>query len=125
MTLRDQHLRADDIEPGHDLSNRMLNLNTWIHLDEEPLVAVEIVKKLYRARVVVFNLTCHAGRSFAQLCHNLAWQAETRCDFDHLLMSTLHRTIALVKMDHIAVLVSDDLHFDVLGAADVFFEKYR
>jgi hypothetical protein len=37
----------------------------------------------------------------------------------------LHGAIALVQMHHMAVTVAENLHFDVLGARDVAFEKDR
>ncbi len=36
----------------------------------------------------------------------------------------MNRAIALVQMHQVAVLVAQDLHFDVLGLADEFFDEY-
>ena len=44
-------------------------------------------------------------------------------DLDHLLMAALHGAIALVEVQDVAVLVAEDLHFDVLGAADEALEE--
>ena len=41
---------------------------------------------------------------------------------DQLLVPPLHRAIALQEVDHVAVVVGDDLHLDVPGMLDVFFE---
>ena len=38
-------------------------------------------------------------------------------------MPALHRAIAFPQVDEIAVLIAEDLHFDVLGAADVAFDE--
>jgi hypothetical protein len=38
-------------------------------------------------------------------------------------MAALHRAIAFVQMGHVAVLIAQNLHFDVLGARNVFFQK--
>ena len=38
-------------------------------------------------------------------------------------MAALDRAIAFVEVEDVAVAVAQDLHFDVLGAGDVFFEK--
>ena len=40
-------------------------------------------------------------------------------------MPALHRAVALVEVDEVAVLVAEDLHLDVLGAADVALEEDR
>ena len=46
-------------------------------------------------------------------------------DLDDLLMPALHGAIALVQMDDVAVLVAENLHFDVFGARNVFFQEDR
>ena len=51
-------------------------------------------------------------------------QAEAGRDLDDLLVAALHRAIALVQVNHVAVLVAEDLHLDVLGARNVFFEEH-
>ncbi len=38
-------------------------------------------------------------------------------------MATLDRAVALVKVDDIALLVSQNLNLDVLGPPDVAFQK--
>ncbi len=38
-------------------------------------------------------------------------------------MATLHGAITLVKVHDIALLVAENLHFNVLGTFDVAFEK--
>ena len=50
-------------------------------------------------------------------------QADGRGDFDDFLVAALHRAIALMQMQHVAVPVAQNLHFDVLGARNVFFQK--
>ena len=50
-------------------------------------------------------------------------QADGGGDFDDFLVAALHRAIALVQVDDVAVVVAENLHFDVLGAGNVFFEE--
>ena len=40
-------------------------------------------------------------------------------------MAPLHRTIAFVEMQDIAVLIAENLDFDMTGAANVALQKYR
>ena len=40
-------------------------------------------------------------------------------------MTPLYRTIALVQMHDFAMTVAQNLHFDVFGARDVFFQENR
>ena len=44
---------------------------------------------------------------------------------DQLLMAALHRAVALPQMDDVAVLVGQDLHFDVPRMLDVFLQVDR
>ena len=44
-------------------------------------------------------------------------------DLHHFLMTPLHRAVALVQMQDIAVVVAQDLHFDVARAADVALQE--
>ncbi len=40
-------------------------------------------------------------------------------------MPALHGAIALVQVDHVAVLVAQDLHLDVFGVRDVLLQEHR
>ena len=124
MPLGDENLGAHEVEAGDDLGHGMLDLDAGIHLDEKPLVAVEIVEKLHRAGVVVADLAGDAHGGVAKIVDDGAGQAVAGSDLDHLLMAALHGTVALVKMDDVAMLVPENLHLDVLGARDVFFEEH-
>ena len=42
--------------------------------------------------------------------------------FDQLLVAPLHGAVAFPEMDDVAVVVGQDLDFDVPGLLDVFFE---
>ena len=46
-----------------------------------------------------------------------------RRDLDDLLVPALDRAVAFVKVNEVAVPVAQDLHFDVLGLADEFFDE--
>jgi hypothetical protein len=46
-------------------------------------------------------------------------------DLDDFLIAPLHRAIAFIKMDHVAMLIAEDLHLDVLGAGNVPLQKDR
>jgi hypothetical protein len=45
-TLRDEDLRAHKIDARDLLGDRVLDLDARVHLDEEPLVTIEIVEEL-------------------------------------------------------------------------------
>ena len=125
VALGDEDLRAHQIQARDDLRDRVLDLDARIHLNEEPLVPVEIVEELNGARVIVANLAGHPRRRSAQLLDDVLGQAEGRRDLNNLLMPPLHRAIALVQVDHIAMLVAKNLHLDVLRVGDVFLQEHR
>ena len=118
-----EDLRADEVDPGDLLGHGMLDLNARVHLDEEPLVLVVVVEELDRAGVVVTDAFGDFDRGVAEFGADVVRQIDRRRDFHHLLVASLHRTVALVQMKHAAVRVTENLHFDVLGPRDVFLEE--
>jgi hypothetical protein len=67
VALGDEDLGADEVEAGDDLGDGVFDLDARVHLDEEPLVPVEIVEELDGAGVVVADLAGHAGGGVAEL----------------------------------------------------------
>src|SRR5438105_7005419 len=45
-------------------------------------------------------------------------------DFDHLLMPPLHGAVALVKMQQVAVMIPQDLHFEMPRTRQIFFQEH-
>ena len=106
LAVGNQDLRPHQVETGDHFRDRVLHLDARIHLDEEPLLGVEVVEKFHRARVVVFDFVAQAHRRLAQLRADAHRQVHARRNFDDLLMPALHRAIALVQMHHAAVFVA-------------------
>ena len=52
-----------------------------------------------------------------------ALEVDGGCDLNHFLVAALHRTIAFVEVDNIAVLISEDLNLDVFSPFNIAFEK--
>ena len=123
VALGDEELGTHEIEAGDDLGDRMFNLDTRVHLDEEPLVPVEVVEEFDGAGVVVTDLAGDAHGGVAELGDDVGRQAETGGDLDDLLVAALDGAIALVEVDDVAVAVAEDLHLDMFRARDVFFEE--
>ncbi len=103
----------------------MLHLDAGVHLDEEPFLRIDVVEELDRARVVVADLLRERDRGLAEFVAHLLVEVHRGGDLDHLLVAPLHRTIALVEVDDVAVLVTEDLHLDVFGAPDEALEEHR
>ena len=123
--LRHLNLRPHEVDTGHHFRDRVLHLNARVHLDEVPLLGIHVVQELHRTGVVVPNVLGQLHGRGAQLAAHRFIQRHTGGNFHHLLVAALHRAIALVQMQNVAVLVTQNLHFDVLGARHVFLEEHR
>ncbi len=123
VALGDPDLGADDVEAGEHFGDGMLNLDTGVHLDEEPFVGVGIEEEFDGAGVVVADFASEADGGVAEGDAGFVGEIEGRGDFDDFLVAALDGAIALVEMEDVAVAVADDLDFDVFGAGDVAFEE--
>ena len=121
--LRHEDLRTHEIDPGDLLGHGVLDLNPGIHLDEKPLVFVQIEQELDRPGIVISDLARDPRGGLAQFVADAVVQTHRRSYLHDFLVASLHRTIALVQMQHFAVSVTEDLHFDVLCARDILFEE--
>ena len=120
---RDKDLRLHDVEPGHFFGDRVFDLDAGVHFNEEELVRVSIDQKLDRTGVLVTHLFANIDSCLTQGIANLRVKIRCRGQFNHLLMPTLHRAVAFVQVDEIAMLVTKQLDFDMAGAADVLLDK--
>ena len=101
----------------------MLHLNARIDLDEVPLAGVGVDQELDRAGVVVAGGAGQRDGGIGKGGASAGIEGDGGGDLDHLLMAALHRAIALVEMQDVAVVVAQDLHLDVAGAADVALQE--
>lgn len=115
-------LRLDDINTGHDFGDGMLHLNAWIDLDEVELAGIGIHQIFDRAGA---DIICRGsdlqriGRQLLALRFAEIWCRRT---LDHLLVTTLDRTIALEQMYDVSMRIAENLALDVAGALDQLFE---
>jgi hypothetical protein len=119
VPLRHEYLALDQVDPGHDLGHRVLDLDPRVHLDEEELVAVEIDEELHGPRVPITGRRTQPLRGFADRNAQLLRQINRRRHLHDLLVAALHRAVPLPQVDEVAVRVPEDLHLDVLRPGDV------
>ncbi len=122
--LRHLYLRAHDVDPGNHLRDRVFHLHARIHLDKEPFVSFRIHQKLDRPGIVIFRFTRQLHRCIGKLRTNLLGKPYCRRDLDDLLMTPLHRAIALIQVQDIALLVPDYLDLDVFRSPDIALEEH-
>ena len=124
LSLRNLDLRPHQVDAGHHFGNRVLYLNAWVHLDEVPLFGIHVVQELHGAGVVVLDVLSQFHGRCAKLAAHSFIQRHAGGDFHNLLVPPLHGAIALVQVQHVAVLVTQNLHFNVLGTRYVFLKEH-
>ena len=108
----DPELVGDDVDVGDLLGDRVLDLDTRVHLDED-VAPVGREQELDRASI---DVTDRPGKPHG-VCAHLITQGRVKVGcrgcLDDLLMPSLDGTVSLVQMDDVARRVRQDLHFDV------------
>ncbi len=121
---RDAQLAGDQVDVGDLLGDGVLDLDPRIHLDEDVMTAL-VEQELHSAGVAVPDVAGEGDRVGADLVAQLLGQVRSRRELDDLLVTALHAAVPLVEMNHVAVRVGQDLHFDVTGIEHGLFEVDR
>ncbi len=124
----DPELPFDQVEAGHRFGHRMLDLEPRVHLEEVevagPQAARWVGDEFDRARADVTRGQRRFGRGFRHGGARLIGQSGRRAFLDHLLMPSLGRAVALVKVHATPMRVGEHLQFDVAGRGDIFFDQH-
>ena len=102
---------AIEIESGHRLGHRMLDLDPPVELEEEELVPVD--DELDRTRASVADRPAESDRGLQHRVSERRVETRRRGFLEHLLVTTLHRAVALAESDDASVRVGEELHLDV------------
>ena len=111
----------------------MLHLQAGVHLHEEE-VHVDLARRwvvalLYdefnRASTHIIHGTCGGHCGLAHLFSERFCHTRCRCFFQHLLVTTLHRAVALHEVHAVALRIAKHLNFNVAGALYIFFNQHR
>src|SRR5579884_1208173 len=102
----------------------MLDLNARIDLDKVEITTVHIDQELDRAGIVQMHGSSD-GQGGVKNALAQSWiEVKRRCNFDHFLMAALEGAITLEEMDEVAVTITQELHFEMAGAGDEFFQEH-
>ena len=123
LARRDAQLPFDQVLPGDHLGDRMLDLQPRVHLHEEE-AAVLVGDELDRARADVADRARGRDRGLAHLAAARLGHAGRRRLLQHLLVTPLHRAVALEQVHAVAVGVGEHLDLDVARARDVFLDQH-
>ena len=116
----DQHLLADDVDPGDHLGHAMLDLDPGVHLEEEVIVAD--LHPLDRAGAAIVDRAGCFGGDLADPLAHLGVDVRARRLLDQLLVAALDRAVALAEVDHVAVRVGEHLDLDVARVLEIALE---
>ena len=122
LTLGDEDLRAHEVDVRDHLGDGVLDLDAGVHLDEV-VVAVAVDEELHRAGVDIADGLGDLHGVSVQLLADALGHAPRGRELDDLLVAALQRAVALAEVAHVAVLVGQDLHLDVLGLHEVLLDE--
>ena len=117
-----QH-QLDDVDAGHLLRHRMLDLQPRIDLQEPVPVARD--QELHRADAAVAQSLRQAHGVGQHLLAQPGRQRRGGGFLDQLLVAPLQRAFALEQVDDAALTVPGDLHLDVPATLDVGLDDQR
>ena len=122
LAFEDVDLRLDDVDAGHLLGDRVLDLDARIDLDEVELAGIGIHQELDRAGADIVGGVRDLQRVVAQLAALHRVEIGRGRALHDLLVAALDRAVALEQMHRIAVLVAEHLHLDMARPLDQLFQ---
>ena len=112
----DAELLANEVDPGHELGYRMLDLDAAVQLEQVEVAAVQ--HELDRAGAPVADRPPEGDRRLAHPRPQLAVEGGGGRLLEHLLVAALDRALTLAERDHLAVRVREQLDLDVARSLD-------
>ena len=124
FAARDADLPTHQIDAGHHFGDWVLDLQAGVHFEEVEL-AVLVEQEFDGAGVGVADAARDGrGRRGDGLSQRRGHGRRRRL-FDHFLMATLDRALALDERHDRSVLVAEQLHFDVTRPVELPLEIHR
>ena len=117
----DPDLFLHDVDAGHHLGDRMLDLQPGVRFHEIE-AAVGIHQELEGAGVGVLHRLRRVDDDAAHLAAHLLGERRRRRLLDQLLMAALNRALALAEVHDRPVLIAEDLELDVARRLDVLLD---
>jgi len=113
--------------PVTALRHRVLDLNPRVHLDEINLLRSGVVEEFDRWLALSMPTARPTARAASRIVfrHGAVGRFGAGASSNDFLMPPLNRAIAFEEVHEPAVAIADELHLDVLGAFDEFFEEER
>ena len=122
VALGDEDLGPYQVYAGDHLGDGVLHLDAGIHLDKVVVPAL-VHQELHRAGGDVAHVAGHLYRVLIKLLPGGLGHAEGGGELHHLLVAALEGAVPLEQVNHIAVLVAQNLHLNVLGLHQVLLDE--
>ena len=122
LALGDEDLGPHQVHAGDLLGDGVLHLDAGVHLDKVVVPAL-VHQELHRAGVDIAHMLGDFHRVGVELLQGLPGHAPGGGELHHLLVAALEGAVPLPQVDHVAVLVSQDLDLDVLGLHQVLLNE--
>ena len=123
LARRQPNHPLDEIDAGHLFGDAVLDLNARVDLEEVDIAAGVVEHELDRARGSVARRGARqTGRRSKQRFASLRGEARRRRLLEDLLVTALHRAIALAQREDLAGSVAEDLHLRCARDRDELFE---
>ena len=123
LSFGDPDLLLDEIEAGHSLGDRVLDLDAPVQLEEEEAVSVD--DELDRAGAAIPDRPSERHRGLVQLRAELRAEARRRGLLEHFLVPPLHGAVALAEGDDGSMRIREELHLYVARALEVALAVQR
>lgn len=101
----------------------MFDLDARVHFDEIPFTGIVIDEEFHGASVGVVDGTGEFDGGVAEAIDDVLVESVARGLFDDFLVTALDGAVAFVEVEDVTVFVGEDLHLDVFGFADEFFQE--
>jgi hypothetical protein len=124
LALRDEQLQTHEVQAGHELGHRVLDLQAGVHL-EERRGAVGREHELDGSGPRVGHRPRGGDGGLAQPGAQGLVDRRRGGLLEHLLVAPLHRAVALEQRHDLPVQVRHHLHLDVARPLDVALEEDR
>src|SRR5690606_1764481 len=120
LASADANLFLDDVDAGDHFRNRMLHLDTGVHLDEEELAV--FIEELEGAGAAVTQIDTGLYATGLDLGAGLLVDTGGRCFLDDLLVPALQGAVTVAQVDGVALAVGQYLHFHVPRVGQELFQ---
>jgi hypothetical protein len=123
LTGRHPQLLADQVDAGHGLGDRVLDLEAGVDLEEPELGRLVVDEELDGAGRLVAHRPAEPQRGVAHRRPQVVGHEGRRGLLDDLLVAPLDGALPLPQVDQATVGITEDLDLDVAGTGHVALEE--